>query len=32
MLKEQKDAEIRGEVAWRRYLETRDIDEEDYED
>ena len=32
MLKEQQDAEIRGEASWRRYLKTRKIDEEEYED
>ena len=32
MLEEQRDAEIRGEADWKRYLETRGIDDEDYED
>ena len=32
MLEEQRDAEIRGETGWKRYLETRDIDEGVYED
>ena len=32
MLKEQRDAEVRGESSWKRYLETRNIEEEDYED
>ena len=32
MLIAQRDAEVGGESSWKRYLETRNIDEDEYED